>query len=127
MLKKKNKENEQLLETGLHRNVKRRKKLPRVTVPKKKYDRKLIREAMEVITNKGIPSPDTNERITTRDLIDKGFTHDDVIKTANDMELENIKNIKRQLVYGDGINIDSNYHYESAVATLHKYLCSFEI
>ena len=127
MQKRKNKELEELLETGLHRNVKKHKNPPRVTVPKEKYRRKLIREAMEVITNVSIPSPETNEKITTKDLIEKGFTYDDVIKTANDIEQENIKNIKRQLVDNDGINIDRSYHYESAVETLHRYLYSFEI
>ena len=83
---------------------------------------------MEVITNVSIPSPETNEKITTKDLIEKkGFTYDDLIKTANDIEQENIKNIKRQLVDNDGINIDGSYHYESAVETLHRYLYSFEI
>lgn len=83
---------------------------------------------MDVITNQPVLSPETNQKITTKDLIDKGFTHDDVIKTANDIEQENIKNIKRQLIDNTGINnLDKGLQYESAVATLHRYLYSFEI
>lgn len=118
---------EQLKESGKHRNVKKKIKNSRVTIPKKKYNRKYIREAMDVIEKQAIPSARTNQHLTTRDLASKGFTYRDVIAAANDLESETIDKMRSQFYDKEAIHIDNNTRYKSALETLHKYLHSFDL
>jgi hypothetical protein len=82
---------------------------------------------MSIIDNKAIISPDTNMHLTTLDLTNKGLTHDDVIKVANDLESKTHNRIKYQFTDTKGIKIDNKIGYTSALDTLHKYLHSFNI
>lgn len=116
-----------ILETGRHRNVKKRKQKSRVTIPKKKYNRKYISEAMEVITKNSKPSPYTNKSLTTRDLAEKGFSHAEVIETANDIENVIEERIKNQFTDKDAIIMNKGVQYKSALQSLHSYLHSFNL
>lgn len=116
----------ELKETGSHRNMLKKKQSNRVTVPKKKYNRKYIREAMDIIS-KGVPSSETNKNLTTTDLALKGLSHDDVIEAANDIENDNTKSIQYQFFDKNGMKINQKTHYKSAMQTLHNYLHSFDL
>lgn len=113
--------------TGAHRNVKKFSKKSRVTIPKRKYNRKYIREAMDVITKHSKPSPNTNKTLTTRDLAKKGFDHKQVIKVANELEENNIDRIKTQFTDKNALKIGEKVEYRTARQSLHNYLHSFAI
>jgi hypothetical protein len=116
-----------LKETGSHRNVKKQTNRSRATIPKTKYNKRYIRESMDIINRQSSTSPDKNQHLTTRDLANKGMSYDDVIQVANDLERESNSKIKYQFTDNDGITIENNVRYTSALATLHKYLHSFNI
>lgn len=115
-----------LKETGAHRNTKKSSKRPRVTIPKKNYNRKYIRESMNIIQKQSPPCT-MNNTLTARDLVRNGFTAQDVVEVANDIENERIERIKKEFTDKDGIEIASHTPYLSALDTLHKYLHSFDI
>jgi len=114
------------MKTGKHRNSKKKKRA-RVTIPKKKYNRRYMKEAMDVINTQKIPSSFTNEKLTTQDLSAKGFSFKDVIETANDLENETRERIKEQYTRNQDISFEKTTEYSSAVDTLHKYLHSFDL
>lgn len=117
---------QELKEKGAHRNVKKRTKRPRVTIPKKRQNRKYIREAMDVIQSAS-GSTLSHSKVTPQELVMKGFTQRDVIEAADDIEDGKIEQIKSQFYDRSGIEIDSQAPYKSALDTLHKYLHSFDI
>lgn len=124
----KEKENiSKMLETGVFGTSKKSLKTSRVTIPKKKYQRKYIRESMDVILKQSVPSPETNQQITTRDLVSKGFTFEDVVMAANDIEEERIESMQRQFLDPNGVKIEDGSKFKSAVETLHQYLHSFDL
>ena len=125
-LKKKGKLLNKCLETGKHRNVKTRKRA-RVTIPKKKYNRRFIREAMDVINSQKFTSSNTNQLVTTQELSSKGFSFKDVIDTANDLENTKRNKIKEQYTGNEDLAFDVTTEYSSAVDILHKYLHSFDL
>lgn len=118
----------ELKETGRHRNVKKKSKKARITIPvKRKYNRKFIREVMGVIQNRNIPSSETNLAMTAQELALKGFDQDDLAEVANHIEDEKIKKIKEQFETNDSPQFPESTAYSTAVDTLKGYLRSFDL
>jgi len=117
---------EKLKAAGAHRNVKRRKRKTRVTIPKSRYIRKHIQESINVIQNQSIPSSITNQKLTTQDLAEKGFSVQDIVKVANDIERDN-RELKYQYKQKDNLSFPEDTQYTTAVESLRSYMHSFEL
>lgn len=115
----------QLMSTGAHRNVKRRKK-SRVTIPKKSRHRKYLKEAITTINHHRVQSS-ANNPVTSEALSIEGFTLDQIVETAHDLENHSRERMKSQFIGDQDIKFEQETRYSSAVDTLHKYLHSFHL